>query len=350
MSGGSNARALEQLAEAPPGVGIVLLPGAQQLVGLGQAAHLCVGGRTPSQVLERASQRRGGLPLVLERGQELARQRVPHEHLHVVAAQQERPFPLPTHPLERRLGRLRPVMVPLAEYRDRVAKRALCQLDRHRSGGRSRYGVHRHRPTAALVLALAATPAGLVARRRPALTGAGLALELDEGAARAAIRGIVALGCAPRGVALEVDRHDHEWPVTVGAPAPQRALHAGSALGERLIDPQAGRPPGPALTRRPLVLIGHPHDARRTPAYRDSRTPRRRAHLSHALVMTLGRLGAERLDLALERIGLAAKTPQAEPPGVGHLVDDALAVTTGQRGAQPLAKPLDRRLVAATSL
>ena len=180
-------RAVEQLPQTPPGVRILGFPGTQQFVGVLRAGDLGVACGPVAEPLERPCHRVQNLALVLERGEELARQRVPGEQLHVVAAQQQRTLAFPAHPLERRLGGPPAVAIPLPDHRERVAQSAFADLDWHSSAGQARGRVGRERAAAALVLASAATPAPLVATRRPASSRARVALGLDERRARATI-------------------------------------------------------------------------------------------------------------------------------------------------------------------
>jgi hypothetical protein len=111
---------------------VLELGGTQQLVGGRRATDLGVPAGDVAEMVERQRHQLRGRALVLEAGQELARERVPGELLDVVAAQQQRPLTRPAQPLEHRLGALRAVLVALAHDCYRIAQLSLCRLDGHR--------------------------------------------------------------------------------------------------------------------------------------------------------------------------------------------------------------------------
>jgi hypothetical protein len=90
-----------------------------------RAEHARVGRRLPAELLERQRNAARDFTLVLQRREELGRQLVPREHLHVVAAQQQRALALPAKPSQCVPRDPRAVGVALAEHCDRIKQLAL---------------------------------------------------------------------------------------------------------------------------------------------------------------------------------------------------------------------------------
>jgi hypothetical protein len=209
------------------------------------------------------------------------------------------------------MARLGVVGIVLVHHRDDVAQYALAELDRHGLTPATRASRSARARHTALVLAPAATPARLVAARRPRPPDVTLLLLLGERRARATISRLMALLIAPRRVAIQIDRDDHERAVAVRATLAQAPLHPRSAFLEWLIVVEPVDPARPPFAGNPIVLVGQPDDRRRSSPHGDPSPPRGGTKLRPPLLFAHRRPRAERLHLALELVQLPPGAPQA---------------------------------------
>ena len=153
-----------------------------------------------------------------------------------------------------------------------------------------------------------------------------LTLALHKRGSRATICRLVSLLLAPRGVAIEVDCHDHERAVPIGATLAQAPLHPHPALVEWLVLVETVDPPRPPVAGDVIIGFGQPRDRRSPAAYRNPRLLCRRTNLRQPLLLARRGARAKRLRLALELAQLATEPPQAHPPFIGDLIDYALGI------------------------